>query len=78
MRSRMTPEQLAALKGRAAKADELNDLALLATGMSSTRVEARRADAELERRVGRRRAARLKEDIKVQAGARSKGLRRWL
>jgi hypothetical protein len=70
MRSRMTPEQLAALRAKSANANELNNLANVASGFGVSRVDRERAAAALEQAVGARKAKRLKKD----ASRRAQGL----
>ena len=78
MRSRMTPEQLAKVKGKAASGNELHQLASTANGFGVTRAAKEKADADLVKQVGKRKAERLKEDAAQRAGAAPKGLRKWL
>ncbi|MEU0516666.1 hypothetical protein [Streptosporangium sp. NPDC006007] len=77
MASKMTPAQIAAMKAKAETANTLNTLATAAIGGGVTRAAKERADAELVRAVGKRKAASLKEDALQRAGARPKGLRRF-
>ncbi|MGW4412622.1 hypothetical protein ACWEJ6_52140 [Nonomuraea sp. NPDC004702] len=78
MRSKMTPAQLDALKGSAINANALNQLATKANGLGVSRADRDKADQELTRTVGSRKAAQLKEDALQRAGARPKGLLRWI
>lgn len=75
--SRMSDEQLAAAKGKGQTANELNTLATKANGFGVSRQDARKADADLVKQVGRRTADRLKEDAVQRAGGAAKGLRKW-
>lgn len=77
MRSRMTEEQLAALRAKIQNSNELNKLAHAANGHGVTAVERRRAATDLEAMVGKKKAKRLREQAVRQAGARGKGLGRW-
>ncbi|GIH69423.1 hypothetical protein [Sphaerimonospora thailandensis] len=76
-RDRMTPEQRAAAKAKAQAANDLDRLARTALGDNATSVEQRKAQAALERQVGRRKAEQLKERELRRAGAKAKGLGRW-
>lgn len=78
MRSRMTPEQLAELKEKSGAVNRLRGLAWQAIGGAGTRAEQSKALKELEQEVGRRKAAKFIEAAYQQAGARPKGLRRWI
>lgn len=73
----MTDAQLAAVKAKARTANELNRLARSANGHEVTAAERRKAERELEARVGARKAKQLREDALRQAGARPRGLGRW-
>jgi hypothetical protein len=74
MFDRMPAEKLAKAKGKAQTTDTLNRLATTALPSSgATRVEQRRAAAELERAVGPRKAKRLQEDALQRAGAKKRG-----
>jgi hypothetical protein len=73
----MTPDQLAAAKGKARTNNDLHRLAMAANGLGVTRVERERAQGELERAVGKRRTTQLKETALQRAGARPKGLGRF-
>lgn len=73
MASRMTSEQLAALKGNAKRATTLRALAKRANGHTGTRVEARQAQQQLEQVVGKRQAAKLREAEIRSAGGGPKG-----
>ena len=74
--SSMSDAELRALKERGDTANTLRRLAVAANGHGVTSVERRKARAELERAVGRRKADKLQEDALRQAGARPKGLAR--
>ena len=75
--SKMTPEQLAKAKGNGQTANQLNDLATKANGSGETRATAQKAAKDLERQVGKRKAAKLQEDALRRAGARPKGVGRF-
>ncbi|WP_326646034.1 hypothetical protein OG884_15395 [Streptosporangium sp. NBC_01755] len=77
MPSKMTPAQLAAAKGAAKHSSDLGGLATAANGLGVSRADKAKAAAALEQRVGKRQAARLKEEALQRAGAAPKGLRRW-
>jgi len=76
--SKMTAAELAKARGKGVSASDLNRLARRALGDGTNRADQQQADNELARTVGRREAARLKEDALRQAGARAKGLGRLL
>lgn len=76
MRSRMTPEQLAKVKGGSERANALHDLATMANGHGVTAADRRKAQAALEAQVGGRKAKNLKEAALQRAGAKPKGLGR--
>lgn len=78
MRSSMTPEQLAALKTKSRHGNEIAALAQSANGHGVGRVDQQKADKALVDAVGKRKAAQLKEDALQRAGARPKGIRRWI
>lgn len=76
MFDRMSPEQLA--KAKSSTGNTLRKLALHANGHGGvTRVEARKAEQELERAVGKRKAKQMRESALQAAGAPPKGLRRF-
>lgn len=75
--SRMTPEQLAAAKGKAQTGNDLHRLASAANGFGVTRATREKAAAELEKQVGKGKAKRLQEDAARRAGAKPKGLGRF-
>jgi hypothetical protein len=77
MRSRMTPEQLAKLKGKSADANETRALARKANGHGANSADAGKARRALEQRLGKRGADRAQENAIVAAGGRAKGIRRW-
>lgn len=74
MRSRMTPEQLAKAKGLASTNNDRNKLATRAAGLGVSRADRERAAAELEKQVGKKKAAQLREDAIRQAGGGRRGL----
>ncbi|MGW4802501.1 hypothetical protein ACWEPC_59815 [Nonomuraea sp. NPDC004297] len=78
----MTPQQLARFRQSAETGGYLRDLARTANGHGPnstgvTRQEKDKADKELEKTVGRRRANQLKESALRAAGAKPKGLGRF-
>jgi uncharacterized sporulation protein YeaH/YhbH (DUF444 family) len=77
MFDRMSPQQLAKAKGQASTTNHIRALATAANGHGSTRQQQRKAEAELERALGSRRAKKAKEDALRSAGARPKGLGRF-
>lgn len=79
MRGKMTDQQLAAAKAAADNRNTVHKLATAANGHGVTRQEARQADAALVAATGsRRKADKAKEAALQRAGARPKGLGRWL
>ncbi|MGW4791164.1 hypothetical protein ACWEPC_01950 [Nonomuraea sp. NPDC004297] len=79
MKSRMTAQQLADLKKSGETGGHLRNLARAANGHGPnstgvTRQEREKAQAELEKTVGRRRANQLKESALQAAGAKPKGV----
>ncbi|GAA2860350.1 hypothetical protein [Nonomuraea rubra] len=77
MFDRMPPEKLAKAKGQAQQAGEASKLARAANGHGVTGAERRKAEETLVRTFGKRKAAQLKENELLRAGARPKGLRKW-
>lgn len=78
MPSRMTPQQLAQAKAKAANANELNKLAATAyAGSGATPAKQQEAQAVLVAAVGPRKAKKLTEQALQRAGARPKGLGRF-
>jgi hypothetical protein len=77
MFDRMPPEKLARAKGQAQQAGEAGELARAANGHGVTAAERRKAEETLVRTFGKRKAAQLKENELLRAGARPKGIRRW-
>ena len=75
MRSRMNDAQLAKLKGKTTTSNDVHELANAANGHGVTSVERRKAQAELESRLGAKGAAKAKEQALQRAGAKPKGLR---
>jgi hypothetical protein len=73
----MTPEQLAAYKAASAASTEASKLARAANGHGVTGAERRKAEETLVRTFGKRKAAQLKENELLRAGAAPKGLRKW-
>lgn len=83
MRSRLTEQQRAKMKADAANAKYFKTLAQKANGHGPgnkgvTRVEKEKAEAELVLAKGKRKAAQLKEQALVEAGAEPKLRRRLL
>lgn len=77
MRSRMKPEQLAALRAAAENTNTLNALATKAVGGgNTTRAQQQKAQQDLKNAVGSKKAAKLQEQALQRAGAPAKGLRR--
>lgn len=76
MASRMDPKKFTKLTARSQAANELNVLARRALGDNTTSVQQKQARAELEQRVGTRRANALQEQELQRAGAPAKGVRR--
>ncbi|MBB4917427.1 hypothetical protein [Streptosporangium saharense] len=74
----MSPEQLAKAKKASSDATYFGQLAEAAEGLGVTRVQREKAAAELEKAVGRRKAAAYRESALQRAGAPPKGLRRWI
>ncbi len=70
---RLTDEQLAQAKGAAGHMNERTRLARTALGDNATRVQQQQANAELERRHGRKGAARIKEEEMQKNGAKKRG-----
>ncbi|MEV0382912.1 hypothetical protein [Nonomuraea sp. NPDC050643] len=82
MFDRMNPEKYAATKNAGRQNDHLRDLANAANGhgrnnMGVTRQQKERAQKDLVRAVGDKKAGQLKEEALRAAGAKGKGLRRW-
>ncbi len=77
MRSKMTDGQLAELKGKIQRDNEVHALATAANGHGVTSVERRQAQAELEARLGKRGAVKAQEQALQRAGAKPKGLGRF-
>ena len=78
MPSRMSDQQRAAQQAKASTARGLRDLAVAANGHEVGRTDRDRAQAALIGAVGKRKAKQLQETELQRAGARPKGLRRWL
>lgn len=76
MRSRMTPEQLAAAKAKTDNANGLNAMATRANGHGVSRADKQKADAALIAAVGKRKAKQFKETALQRAGAPRRGLGR--
>lgn len=75
--SKMSPDQLAKLKAKARTSNEIRALAQAAEGLGVTAAERRKAEAELKRRLGSRKAAKQREAALQSAGAKPKGVRGW-
>ena len=78
MPSRMSDEKRAKQKAQAQTAASLRSLAVAANGHEVSRADRDRAQTALVGAVGKRRAKALQETEMLRAGARPKGLRRWL
>lgn len=72
--SRLTDEQLAQAKSTASHMNERTRLARTALGDNATRVQQQEAAAELERKHGRKGAARIVEEELRKNGAKKRGL----
>ncbi len=77
MRSRMTDEQLAKLKGKAASATDTRRLAQAANGFGVSRADAEKARKALSEELGERGAKKAREAEIRSAGGRAKGLGRF-
>jgi hypothetical protein len=72
--SRMTDAEKAKAKGDTRTANQTSRLARTALGDNATRVQREHAAAELERRHGKKGAARIIEEELQKAGAKKRGL----
>jgi hypothetical protein len=74
----MTDQEHAAARAAAQNADNLRQMAWRAVGGEGGRADQKKAQADLVKAVGEKKAKQWQEAAMQQAGARPKGIRRFI